>query len=138
MKQLTDSPYTLVLDLDETLIHFVNPMSQLKTSNTLASDLAFSGESKEEFFYMVRPFCNKFLTALSKYYEIVLWTAARKDYTDWILSGIDLNKNISYRLYRQHCFIGRIPGKRNNFKTTKDLRLIGRDIKKTIIIDNLA
>ena len=113
-------------------------MSKLKHSNTLASELAFDDEDNNEFFYMVRPFCTKFLTSLSKHYEIVLWTAARKDYTDWILGGVDMNKNISYRLYRQHCFIGRIPGNKNNFKTTKDLRLIGRDIKKTIIIDNLA
>jgi len=40
---------------------------------------------------MVRPYCGKFLKALSEYYEIVIFTAAMKDYADWIIDGIDHN-----------------------------------------------
>lgn len=60
--------YTLVLDLDETLIHFQ------------------SGEADEEGFYMIRPGCNKFLKELSQLYELVVFTAAMPDYADWILN----------------------------------------------------
>ncbi|CDW79519.1 nli interacting factor-like phosphatase family protein [Stylonychia lemnae] len=67
--------YTLVLDLDETLIHF---------EDTLDND-----EGDKEVFYMVRPGVNKFLTELSQYYEIVIFTAALQDYADWILNSID-------------------------------------------------
>jgi CTD small phosphatase-like protein 2 len=49
---------------------------------------------------MVRPYCNRFLSELSNYYEIVIFTAAMQDYADWIINGIDNRKNISHRLYR--------------------------------------
>ena len=90
-----DSPYTLVLDLDETLIHFVNTQEE--------SDCQDSQDEEGDFFYMVRPFCNKFLSELANYFEIVIFTAAMQDYADWIVDGIDHRRTIKYRLYRQHC-----------------------------------
>jgi TFIIF-interacting CTD phosphatase-like protein len=50
--------YTLVLDLDETLVHF---------------------EAAERKF-KIRPFCIGFLKTLSKMFEIVIFTAASQDY----------------------------------------------------------
>jgi len=88
----------------------------------------------------VRPFCNKFLTELSPLYEIVIFTAAMQDYADWIVDGIDFHGNIKHRLYRQHCIreIAETEGEQEQgFKSIKDLTLLGRDISKTIIIDNL-
>jgi len=90
-----DSPYTLVLDLDETLIHFVNTSEE--------NDNESQEGVENDFFYMVRPYCNKFLSELSKYFEIVIFTAAMQDYADWIVDGIDHRGNIKHRLYRQHC-----------------------------------
>jgi CTD small phosphatase-like protein 2 len=90
-----DSPYTLVLDLDETLIHFVNTSEE--------NDNESQEGAENDFFYMVRPYCNKFLSELSKYFEIVIFTAAMQDYADWIVDGIDHRGNIKHRLYRQHC-----------------------------------
>ena len=40
---------------------------------------------------------------MSKYYEIVIFTAALPDYADWILEKIDPNNLVKYKLYRQHC-----------------------------------
>lgn len=40
-------------------------------------------------FYLVRPGLNKFLTELSPFYEIVIFTAALQDYADWIINQID-------------------------------------------------
>ena len=71
-KTIMESPYTLVLDLDETLIHFVS-----SPANDNDEDASNSNQEDEnDFFYMVRPFCNKFLTELSKYFELVIFTAA--------------------------------------------------------------
>eukprot|EP00347_Sterkiella_histriomuscorum_P017606 403348696 len=109
--------YTLVLDLDETLIHF--------------EDSQDNEDGDNEVFYMVRPGLNKFLSELSQYYEIVIFTAALQDYADWILNSIDRKKVISHRLYRQHC-------KRKRHFAIKDLSLIGRDLSKCIIIDNIG
>ena len=69
-----ESPYTLVLDLDETLIHFVS--NQANDEDNTDSNKDEEDEGDNDFFYMVRPFCNKFLTELSKYFELVIFTAA--------------------------------------------------------------
>ena len=99
-KNIMDHPYTLVLDLDETLIHFVS--SDDAEDEKLDSELG-NGEEENDFFYMVRPYCNKFLSELSQYFEIIIFTAAMQDYADWIVAGIDQRNYISHRLYRQHC-----------------------------------
>ena len=103
--------YTLVLDMDETLIHYffthINGM------------------------FFVRPFCFDFLRELNEIYEIVTFTAGTKEYADNILNILDIDNNIiKYRLYRQHTTI-------LGFSVYKDLTKLGRDLSKVIIIDNL-
>ncbi|KAL4430221.1 hypothetical protein ABPG74_014780 [Tetrahymena malaccensis] len=101
---------TLVLDLDETLIHFY--------------------ETRNGGQYQKRPFCDKFLREMSKLYELVIFTAGTEDYANWVLDSLDKNKFISYRLYRQHTNF-------TNCVYVKDLSKIGRDLSKTIIVDNV-
>ncbi len=36
---------------------------------------------------------------MSKIYELIIFTAASKEYADWILRFIDPNQYIKYRLY---------------------------------------
>ena len=60
--------YTLVLDLDETLIHF-----------DCEEEEEDNGGNDEEGYYLIRPGAIKFLNELSKYYEIVIFTAAMPD-----------------------------------------------------------
>ncbi|CAD8076860.1 unnamed protein product [Paramecium sonneborni] len=103
--------YTLVLDLDETLVHY--------------QELVDDGQ------FLVRPYAQQFLKEMSKYYEIVIFTAAQQDYADFILDLIDDEQVIGYRLYRQHTTLVK-----NTY--VKDINKIGRDVKRTIIIDNLA
>ena len=103
--------YTLVLDIDETIIHYfftyINGM------------------------FFVRPFVYEFLNELKDYYEIVTFTAGTKDYADNILNLVDSNDNlIKYRLYRHHTTI-------MGCNVFKDLMRLGRDMSKIIIIDNL-
>ena len=108
---LRSPKYTLVLDLDETLVHYF--------------ELAGEGN------FMVRPGCKEFLEEASKHYEVVIFTAALQDYADWVLDQIDEPGCISFRLYRQHA----IPA--GNYYI-KDLSRIGRDLSKVIIVDNVA
>jgi len=49
----------LVLDLDETLIHYEEIGNQGK--------------------FLIRPFSYKFLEEMAKYYEVVIFTAAMQD-----------------------------------------------------------
>ena len=106
-----NTTYTLVLDLDETLVHFFyTPSGGM---------------------FLIRPFCIKFLEEMSEKFEIVIFTAALKNYADSILDLLDPNKKlIKYRLYRQHVSLSGIT-------FCKDLSKIGRDLGRTIIVDNL-
>ena len=54
-----------------------------------------------------------------------------QDYADWVIDILDTEKTISYRLYRQHAT-------RDGPVFVKDLSNVGRDIKKMIIVDNVA
>lgn len=109
-----DKVYTLVLDLDETLIHFDQE------------------DDDEEGCYFIRPGAIKFLKEMSFYYEVVVFTAAMPDYADWILDNLDENGfMISHRLYRQHT----TP---TEDYAIKDLTNLGRSLERCIIVDNLA
>ena len=75
---------------------------------------------------MVRPGAEDFLNQMSKHYELVLFTAGSEKYANLAMKIIDPNGLISLRLYRQHTIDAKV----------KDLFTLGRDIDKTIIIDN--
>ena len=72
----------------------------------------------------------KFLSELHNYFEIVVFTAGLKDYADWILNDFDRAGFISARLYRDHTRF-------RNGIYVKDLARLGRNLHKTIIIDNI-
>ena len=104
--------YTLVLDLDETLIHY------------------FPEETMNNGMFMVRPYCIYFLKELNELYEIINFSDKESDYTDNILNALDINNNIiKFRLYRQHLSLTKIG-------LIKNLNKLGRDLRKVIIIDN--
>jgi Dullard-like phosphatase family protein len=106
-----EKPYTLVLDLDETLVHYIDTHNRGK--------------------YLPRPFVNDFLSEMAEFFEIVVFTASLQDYADWILDDLDKEKVIRHRLYRHHT----IPA--GTF-FLKDLNKIGRDIRKVVIVDNVS
>ena len=103
-----DKPYTLVINLDDILV-FVP-----KGTNTI----------------YLRPGLREFLDNISQYYELIVFSSGIKDYSDQIINFIEIDdKYFDYRLYRQN----------NNYfneKYYKDVKKLGRDLKKTIIIDN--
>jgi len=101
--------YTLVVDLDETLVHYI--------------------EEENRAYVQVRPYTDYFLTEMTKYFEIVIFTAAAEDYADIVLNELDKNKIIKFKLYRKHT-------EQINGIFIKDLSKLGRDISKVIIIDN--
>ena len=101
--------YTLVLDLDETLVHYI--------------------EEENSAYVQVRPYADYFLKELSKYFEIVLFTAAEEDYTDIVLKELNKNNYISHVLCRKYTEL-------NNNSYIKDLSKLGRDLSKVCIVDN--
>jgi CTD small phosphatase-like protein 2 len=67
---------------------------------------------------------------MSKLYEVVVFTAGLKEYADWILNDLDKHGFISHRLYRDHT-------RQRSGVYIKDLSRLGRDLNKTLIIDNI-
>ena len=107
--------YTLVLDLDETLIYFDKVKDVKDDSGT----------------FKIRPGTFTFLEKVQKFYEIVIFSEAEQNYVDLILSSIEENKKyFDFVLYRQHTTI-------QNEEFIKDLSKIGRKLSKIIIVDNM-
>ena len=108
-------PLTLVLDLDETIMSFI-----------------YKNYDKNDGIIRIRPYLYNFLNLIKEYYEIIIFTASTKIYADSILDAIEIQrgKYFNYRLYREHCSIID-----NDY--IKDISLIGRDISKVIIVDNM-
>jgi Dullard-like phosphatase family protein len=143
-KMTNDSKkYTLVLDLDETLVHFCevpnsppdndpDALDSIPEIETPHGRSSMPKKKKKKHMFLVRPYVQTFLTAVSRFYEIVIFTASIKSYADYILDILDPeNTIISHRLYRQHCDV-----KGNGF--IKDLTKLGRSLSKTLIVDNSA
>ena len=59
-----------------------------------------------------------------------VYTASEKAYADSIIALIDPFNYITYRIYRDHCI------KRNNCIYLKDLRMINRDMRHCLAVDN--
>ena len=106
--------FTLVLDLDETLISFKTCPEQNKGLLRL------------------RPGLFEFLDEMKKNYELIIFTSATNEYADPLLAAIEKDKKIfDYKLYRQHTLI-------YNNEIVKDISKIGRPLNKIIIVDNLV
>ena len=117
---------TLVLDLDETLVH-----SQFGPFN-IPSDVVINIEIENEIHdihVLVRPGVKQFLEKMSKKYEIVIFTASISKYAGPLLDILDKEKLCKFRLFREHCTL-------LNSSFVKDLKKLGRDLKDVVIVDN--
>ena len=114
---LNKKKYTLLISLDETLIHFKID-SKIKNNNKGIIQL--------------RPGLNEFLSEIKPYYEIIAFSNGNKKYTDLLINLIDKKKIFfDNKLYREHCNIID-----NDF--VKDITKIGKDLTKIVIVDNLV
>lgn len=78
-----------------------------------------------------RAYVSEFLSRMSKLFELVIFTAGTKAYADNIIDSIDPEHCVSFRLYRNHITL-------HEGAPIKDLSQLGRDLNRTIIIDNLS
>lgn len=116
---------TLVLDLDETLVH-----SSFKPIDN--PDIVLPVEIEGSIcniFILVRPGVSQFLKRMHKLYELVVFTASLSKYADPLVDILDPDKMCSYKLFREHCTY-----MNNSF--VKDLTRLGRPMSDVIILDN--
>ena len=116
---------TLVLDLDETLVHSsFFPFGK----NDVVLHVSFDGVFYN-IYVLIRPWVEQFIKEMGKIYEIIIFTASIEAYASPLLDILDKEKNIQYRLYRDHCnFV--------NGVFIKDLKRLNRNLKDVIILDN--
>ena len=130
---------TLVIDLDETLIHSLakggrmssGHMVEVKLNTTVGLGGATLGPQHPILYYVhKRPHCDDFLRKVCKWYNLVVFTASVQEYADPVIDWLEQErKYFSSRLYRQHCTF-------RNGAYIKDLSSVEPDLSKVMILDN--
>jgi TFIIF-interacting CTD phosphatase-like protein len=105
-KRDEDKKYTIVLDLDETLIY-----------------------AREGPLY-ARPHLDELLDFLGNHAETVVWTAGVRAYAQAVIRNIDPNGVIDHCIYRHEKWFTGQAG------YAKDLALVGRDLSFVLIVEN--
>ena len=123
---------TVVLDLDETLVH-AEPRegenSSLSTEDVLGTMTVKSNDSL--LLVRKRPYLEDFLREAAKRFELIVFTAGSQDYADPVLNELDPEGTIfRHRLYRQHCAY------KCGKNYVKDLRILNREASRVVLVDN--
>ncbi|KAL4489491.1 hypothetical protein ABPG72_002787 [Tetrahymena utriculariae] len=126
-----DNKKTLVFDLDETLIH-CNENANIPSDVILP--IRFPTGEVIEAGINVRPYCMEILKELSKFYEIIVFTASHSCYANVVLDYLDpKGQYITGRLFRENCVTT------EEGVYIKDLRVIAnRNLSDIVLVDNAA
>ncbi|KAM9357781.1 CTD small phosphatase-like protein 2-B [Symphorus nematophorus] len=117
---------TLVVDLEETLM-----FSSLNVIDEAEYTFYTAFQDHQYKVYMIlRPHVKEFLQSMAKIYELFVYTCAKKEYAEKILNILDPQRKLfRHRLYQDDCacVLGHY---------IKDLSVLGRDLAKTVVLDN--
>ncbi|KAJ3318874.1 CTD small phosphatase-like protein 1, partial [Gonapodya sp. JEL0774] len=115
----------LVLDLDETLVHSsFKPIPNPDFIVPVEIDGVIHNAH-----VLKRPGVDEFLRKVGSMYEVVVFTASVAKYADQVLDILDTSRVVKHRLFREACIL-------HKGSYVKDLSLLGRDLRSTLIIDN--
>lgn len=94
---------TLVLDLDETLIHSLSRSTGFSQGHMVEVKLQNSSFATL-YNVLKRPYCDEFLEKVSQWYNLVIFTASVQAYADPMIDWLEKDrKYFCQRFYRQHC-----------------------------------
>ncbi|CAB1336670.1 unnamed protein product [Coregonus sp. 'balchen'] len=115
----------LVIDLDETLVH-----SSFKPISNADFIVPVEIEGTTHQVYVLkRPYVDEFLQRMGELFECVLFTASLAKYADPVTDLLDQCGVFRARLFRESCVF-------HQGFYVKDLSLLGRELHKTLILDN--
>ncbi|XP_033110294.1 CTD nuclear envelope phosphatase 1A-like [Anneissia japonica] len=125
---------TLVLDLDETLIHsYHDGLIRPNSKPTIPPDFVLKvtiDAHPVRFFVYKRPHVDFFLDVVSQWYDLVVFTASMEIYGSAVADKLDKGRGVfKRRYYRQHCTL-------DCGSYTKDLSAVSDDLSKVFIVDN--
>ncbi|KAL1584536.1 hypothetical protein WHR41_06981 [Cladosporium halotolerans] len=140
MSYSTETPKkTLIIDLDETLIHSMAKGGRMSTGHMvevrLGGPVSSSGVSLGPgvpilYYVHERPGCHEFLRKVCKWYNLIVFTASVQEYADPVIDWLERErKYFSGRYYRQHCTF-------RNGAYIKDLAQVEPDLSRVMILDN--
>lgn len=123
----------LVLDLDETLIHSHHDGSPSPLTPATPPDFIVRVKIENHpvrFFVHKRPHVDFFLSMVSQWYDVVIFTASMEMYGMAVAKKLESNRNIfKQKFFRQHCTMDF-----NGY--TKRLSTISQDLSSIFIVDN--
>ena len=122
----TSNKKTLVIDLDETLIH--SQFLPFSFPSDVVLNMNIENES-HNINVLIRPGAKEFIKKMQKFYEIIIFTASVPKYAMPLMDIIDEKKYCQNRLFREHCTL-------INNAYVKDLKKLGRELKDIVIVDN--
>ena len=121
---------TLVLDLDETLVHSSDFKSNdLKLSWFQINWKNVSNQTMQIAYAWIRPGALSFISRVSKLFDIIFFTASMPGYAKEITKLLD-KQGYNFPLFSREDWIFQ------NGKYIKDLSVLNRDMRNVIIVDN--
>ncbi len=134
---------TLILDLDETLIHSMAKGGRMSSGHmvevklnapiglTSSPNTPIIGPQHPILYYVhKRPHCDEFLRKVCQWYKLVVFTASVQEYADPVVDWLEQERKFFQgRYYRQHCTF-------RNGAYIKDLSSIEPDLSRVAILDN--
>lgn len=141
----TQKKKKLVIDLDETLIHSASRSTTHSNSSQghlVEVKFGLSG-IRTLYFIHKRPYCDLFLTKVSKWYDLIIFTASMKEYADPVIDWLEgsFPSSFSKRYYRSDCVLRDGVGYIKDLSIVKDSEENGKgssssSLDDVIIIDN--
>jgi RNA polymerase II subunit A small phosphatase-like protein len=116
---------TLVLDLDETLVH--SSFRPVPSPDFVIS-IELDGVT-HRVYVQKRPGVDQFLEECASKFEVVVFTASLDKYANPLLDILDPKGFVRVRLFREACV-------QHYGNYVKDLSLLGRRLQDTLIVDN--
>lgn len=113
---------TLLLDLDETLIHH----STFPPHSGVSS---FKIDLFPDEFIFIRPYAREFMTAVEQIFDVFIFTSSQPDYANMIIDHLFPEIDNSHRVCRDKCIL-------TKDEIKKDIKTFGRPLSDIIMVDN--